>query len=335
MDILSSVLKHIQTLPISPTQLATGPASVLSNPTQDRLIEGKDDGFGSILSALKRVITAGSVGSMVNAGLDQLGLPDVIGDIVGGVVDACMGNYVGAAANALDAAEDLAKSCGGDEIAGYLKMGSQLTGMVAGGPGQFADVVDKVSTGISLLEMGQGTVEALQQGDISGVAQGLFGMLGQCAGLDPEHAEQLTQLSQIGLSATNWIEHAMQDGELDIGDLSTMPLAQLLTSTNLADPQTANIVQSIAQTAGHVHQGMPPLEGLNMLVDQIIDRLEGQTDEAKQDIQTLKKLKEIKDLILTIHRSPEDARAVTELLHQGIQLQHTIDLRQHRTQVRV
>lgn len=335
MDILSSVLKHIQTLPISPTQMATGPTSVLSDPTQDQLIEGREDGFGAIIGALKRVITAGSVGSMVNTGLDQLGLPDVIGDIVGGVVDACMGNYVGAAANALDAAEDLAKSCGEDDIAGYLKMGSQLTGMVAGGPGQFADVVDKVSTGISLLEMGQHTVEALQNGDMTSVAQGVFGMIGQYAGLDPEHAEQLTRLSQMGLSATTWVEQAMQDGELDLSDLSTMPLAQLLTSTNLTDPQTANIVQSITQTVGRVHQGMPPMEAFHALIDQIIDKLEGQSDEAKQDVQTIKKLKEIKDLILTIHRSPEDARAISELLHQGLQLQQTIDLRQHRTHVRV
>ena len=334
MDILSSVLKHIQTLPISPTQLTTGPTSVLSDPAQDRMIEGKDDGFGAIIGALKRVITAGSVGSMVNAGLDQLGLPDVIGDIVGGVVDACMGNYVGAAANAMDAAEDLAKSCGSDEIAGYLKMGSQLTGMVAGGPGQFADVVDKVSTGISLLEMGQNTVEALQQGDMTATAQGLFGMLGQCAGLDPEHAEQLANLSQLGLSATTWVEQAMRDGEFDLGDLSTMPLAQLLTSTNLTDPQTAHIVQSLTQTVGRVHQGISPLEAFNALVDQVIDGLEGQSDEAKQDIQTLKKLKEIKDLILTIHRSPEDAQAVSALLHQGLQLQQTIDMRQHRAHMR-
>lgn len=57
-----------------------------------------------------------SIGGFVNRILDKF-LPDVVGDIVGGAIDAWMGNVAGAVMNFGDALMDVVSFMGGEEFA--------------------------------------------------------------------------------------------------------------------------------------------------------------------------------------------------------------------------
>jgi len=61
---------------------------------------------------------SGSIGGFVNDFMDELGLPDVVGDFTGMIVDLGMGNAIGATTNFVDALGDVAEGLGIDELVG-------------------------------------------------------------------------------------------------------------------------------------------------------------------------------------------------------------------------
>src|SRR5690554_5865217 len=135
--------------------------------------------LGSVVDdAIGALASGGGLGGILNSALDSLGMPDWIGDVAGGVLDFCTGNYVGAVANGLDALEDVAKACGGDEIAGFLKVGSEVTGMFSagglGGAGKIGEVLGGVSGTVSNIENSMGAVSALMDGGIVGAGASIL-----------------------------------------------------------------------------------------------------------------------------------------------------------------
>lgn len=64
-----------------------------------------------------------SLGKIINNVLDKI-LPDVVGDLVGCAVDVFTANPQGAAANALDALEDVVEPFGGGAMAQTLERAS-------------------------------------------------------------------------------------------------------------------------------------------------------------------------------------------------------------------
>ncbi|MGM0557748.1 MAG: hypothetical protein ACQEVA_15295 [Myxococcota bacterium] len=114
--------------------------------------------------------TVGSLGQMglggqVNNLVDSLGLPDWIGDIAGGVADFATGNFVGAAANGMDALGDGVKALGklSDKIGqskteGYAEASGQVSGMYNEGGSVDAHDVDHAE------HTAQKTAESIETG---------------------------------------------------------------------------------------------------------------------------------------------------------------------------
>lgn len=74
-------------------------------------------GLGQVFDAFGLdQLVSGSVGGFINDLMDELGLPDVVGDLVGTFVDLGMGNTLGATSNFVDALEDIAGGLGVDEL---------------------------------------------------------------------------------------------------------------------------------------------------------------------------------------------------------------------------
>lgn len=80
-----------------------------------------------------------SIGGFVNRILDKF-LPDVVGDIVGGAIDAWMGNAAGAVMNFGDALMDVVSFMGGEEFAEKgmevlegVDVGQHLENAISGG----------------------------------------------------------------------------------------------------------------------------------------------------------------------------------------------------------
>lgn len=194
---------------------------------------------GSVLEeAVGAIASGGGLGGILNTALDSLGLPDWIGDVAGGVLDFCTGNYVGAVANGLDALEDVAKACGGDEIAGFLKVGSEVTGMFSpgglgklgklGGAGQVGQVLGQVSATVSNIEHSMGAVNALMDGDIVGAGVSILDTFGPGLGeldgvLGPlsKSAGELLGAARDPTSAIlGALGGALEDGRLGLDDLA-------------------------------------------------------------------------------------------------------------------
>lgn len=156
-------------------------SSGASNWFTDIFEKKSDSGGGGLFSKLGNLL-GGSIGTMLNKALDSLGLPDWVGDIAGAAVDFCTGNYVGAVANGLDALEDVARACGGDELAGFLKAGSDITNMFAptslGNLGKVGELASSAKQVTSQIETGLSVVDNLKNGDIAGAASGVLSMFG-------------------------------------------------------------------------------------------------------------------------------------------------------------
>lgn len=189
---------------------------------------------GGVLGKLSEFM-GGGLGSMLNKGLDALGLPDWVGDIAGATLDFCTGNYVGAAANALDALEDVAKACGGDELAAFLKTGSEITNMFSPASamnlGKVGEIANAASNIIDKIEVGMGALTKLQTGDILGAGADIFKLAGVDAG---EFAESIGKaidpdLTSMVISCFGQAETAMSyldDPVKGVKDLLQGPLKE-------------------------------------------------------------------------------------------------------------
>ncbi len=229
----------------------------------------------------------GSLGTMLNKGLDALGLPDWVGDIAGATLDFCTGNYVGAAANALDALEDVAKACGGDELAAFLKTGSEITNMFspagAANLGKIGEIANTATAIMDKIEVGMGALDKLQSGDIMGAGADIFKLAGVDAG---EFAESIGKaidpdLTSMVISCFGQAETAMSyldDPVKGVQDLLQGPLKEFAPAassmfdfakdisdrmSNLGGALPANFQEIANRVMGPITQSlMSGLEGM-------------------------------------------------------------------------
>lgn len=231
--------------------------------------------IGDIVDGAMEVLSSGSLGGMLNTALDKLGMPDWIGDIGGGVLDFCTGNMVGAAANGLDALEDVAKACGGDEIAGFLKAGSQVTGMFTGGLGSTGiGEVDKfIGTAkqtLDTVDQAMDGVESLMAGDLVGAGEQLFDVFGGdmgaleevVGGLGDEAKDLLGEVIPQGKTLVDMLGGALADGKLDINDLSRLPVGELLGSV-VGEESIGQFEAMAGPVVDFLSQGQEALEQLD------------------------------------------------------------------------
>lgn len=230
-----------------------------------------------ILKDVQEIATAGSFGRMLNVGLDKIGLPDIVGDVAGCVLDVCTGNIPGAISNGLDVAEDVAKACGGDELAGYLKAGANITGMFSGpsGMGRAAEVISTVGKAAGALDGGLNAVELLAGGDIVGGGKALLGAMGEAAGVgkalgvSEEKLEWLNKAVEHGGKAMSFLEPALADGKLGVDDLQHLPVADLAKKAGVPE-KYHDMLQPAAQLLGALATGGDPSEALGGVAEQVL-----------------------------------------------------------------
>ncbi len=222
---------------------------------------GKDLGpLGDIVDGAMDILSSGSLGGMLNTAMDKLGLPDWVGDVGGGVLDFCTGNWVGAAANGLDALQDVADACGAHELGGFLKAGSKITGMFAGniggtGLGEVDQLIGEAKKTVGTIDKAMGGVKSLMSGDIVGAGESLLDTFGGNLGplksvvgeLGGEATSAVEELIPQGKTVLNALGGALADGKLDIGDLKQLPVGDVLTSALGED--TAKELEQIAGPA--------------------------------------------------------------------------------------
>lgn len=230
----------------------------------ESLSEGLGPLGGVFKDALSNLAAGSGLGSLLNSALDSLGLPDWIGDIAGGVLDFCTGNYIGAIANGLDALEDVAQACGGEELAGFLKAGSQVTGMFSGpistaGADKLNGLVGSAGDTLSALEGSVSGVDALLSGDISGAGSAIIDCFAEdVAGISnliaplSDNAERilgevlepsetlLSALADSARSAEINLEELAASPLKDLGSLLNFEPADLLAPTRLSPEQIGN-----------------------------------------------------------------------------------------------
>ncbi len=218
---------------------------------------------GGVLGKLSDFM-GGSLGTMLNKGLDALGLPDWVGDIAGATLDFCTGNYIGAAANALDALEDVAKACGGDELAAFLKTGSEITNMFspagAMNLGKVGEIANAASAIIDKIEVGMGALTKLQTGDILGAGADIFKLAGVDAG---EFAESIGKaidpdLTSMVISCFGQAETAMSyldDPVKGVQDLLQGPLKEFAPAASSMFDFAKDISDKMSNLGGTLPPG--------------------------------------------------------------------------------
>lgn len=308
--------------------------------------------IGDVFDGAMDVLSAGSFGSMLNAGLDKLGMPDWIGDIGGGVLDFCTGNFVGAAANGLDALEDVAKACGGDELAGYLKAGSQVTGMFAGGPGAIGgkagQLIDTAQDSVGMIDDAMGVAGSFADGDILGAGDGLLELVGGDLG---PLTSQFGDLSDQALGALDdvvpnargllgGIGNALEDGQLTIDDLGELPLGDLASQVGaeipeeildqIGGPITDFVAQADQDISGALDDLQEVLDPAKMLNKSVFDAVKNAAEMLPEDVAGLDAKQEMIDGLLELSLgNPVGADMLRDLLDQAASIRDDVDITEH------
>jgi hypothetical protein len=219
-----------------------------------------DDIVGEAMGAL----SGGGLGGMLNSALDSLGMPDWMGDVAGGVLDFCSGNMVGAVTNGLDALEDVAAACGGEELAGFLEAGAQVSGMFSGGApdvgGKAGELIAGAQESIAMLDDTVGVVSDFAGGDILGAGQELLGAFGGDLG-------PLT--SQFGGLADDTIaelERALPQARqmLEGADFASGSLS------NMVDGLLGGVVSDVAAELGASHPDIEALQSKQQMLSELV-----------------------------------------------------------------
>ena|SRR5690554_1282385 len=167
-----------------------------------------------------------SIGSAVNGALDGLGLPDWLGDIAGAAVDFGTGNFVGGIENGLLVAGHVAEACGGEELAGFCRAASDVTGM-------FYEKVGPIVTKVALTVGTGGAGAASLLGGAGGASAlgggaSIFSNLGQLGGLigkaGPviDHARTAMKVIDTVKSGAGMLENIPQVVDLFGGAFDTL-----------------------------------------------------------------------------------------------------------------
>ena len=288
-----------------------------------------------VLKGAMEGLADGGLGGALDGALDELGMPDWIGDVAGGVLDFCTGNYVGAAAQGLDALGDVAKACGGPEIAGFLEAGSEVTGMFAGGTGvdvgSVGDLLGSAGDSVEMIDEALGGVEAFAKGDLVGAGDQLLDMVGGDLGplggvVDDLSSDTLSVLDDVVPQAGQILDGvggALEDGQLDVGDLQQLPLGQIMPG--LADATGIDELESLAEPVvdflerGHQAAGTGQTSAFPAAAQSLIDGVIGEVgSRLPDDAADIGKLEDKADviggLLEMITEDADAARLVRDLL---------------------
>lgn len=241
-------------------------SDVVSDPAflETRFTDSFD--FDDALACFDKLFERNGIGGVVNEALDRMGLPDVLGDVVGTVVDLSMLNFPGAALNGLDAAENILRATGHEEIAGYIdtalpimetvtSVATQAALMVVTGGGSSAVTgASTISSIMQGLNAARGALEAgsaLQKGDYLGAGTAVFGALasfagmGDLTGLSPETLSTITDVASYGAQATQVLGGVFEDGEVDLSDLQHVPVLDLLGAAGVNTEGKEDIISGL------------------------------------------------------------------------------------------
>ncbi|TXD35504.1 hypothetical protein FRC96_10990 [Lujinxingia vulgaris] len=212
-----------------------------------------------------------SLGSAANEALDGLGLPDWVGDVAGAAVDFGTFNVAGGIENGLKVAGHVAEACGGEEIAGFCRSASDVTGMFyeVAGP-----IVTKVGLtvatggagGAGLLAGGGGAGVLGSLGSLGGGA-GMFANLGQLGGL----ASQAGSVMEYGRTAMD-VVNAVKTGA---GLLENIP--QLVGMFDGAFDTLGDLTGGLGEANGEVK------DALGQALEQVMRQMGG----ARGDVRSL------------------------------------------------
>lgn len=287
MDLMGTLQRAVSTASTVVSD-SGGMESLLSRPESKRAERGSTEGKSIFRNSLDVMdsLMAGGLGSGVNTIIDKCGCPDAVGDVVGCVVDLLTGNLLGAAGNALDVGQDIARASGNEELEGYLNTGLDAfdfgasigtkVGMAlatggagnaalgAAGGGSTAGTAQGIFQGVKMLRGGLEAGDQLKQGNWSGAAVSGFGALanfgpvGELFGVSQETIEKVCKVAKHGSTVANFVDSARSDGRLDGKDLARAPFAQLLGAAGVEVPQRDGLLGAILGMARGSAEGESP-----------------------------------------------------------------------------
>ena len=313
-----------------------------------------DDSFGfdDVLAVFDAGMSRGQ-GAAVNTLLDRLGLPDVVGDVVGTVVDLATLNYPGAVANGLDAAVDIAQAAGHEKLAGYLDVGRSLaeTGVELGrtvalalatGGGSAAVSVGGMTTSVSSIlqtvSMVRGGLEAgaaVERGDYLGAAFAGFGALanfgglGDMLGMSPDTLSKVADVAKYGAQATGVLQGVMEDGEVTLSDLKHVPVLQLLGAAGVPTQGKEDLIGGLVGFLSGGADGAAAAPLLGQLAQSLIGAVSGDQPPAAG-------LSFLTDLLTTSAQSPQLLELLGAVLQGAASRTQDVDLvGQHAGHMRI
>lgn len=316
--------------------------------------EARDDAFrfDDALACFDALFSRG-VGAAANEALDRLGVPDVVGDVVGVVLDIGTMNYLGAGVNAMDAGADIARAAGKEQLAGYLDAATPVAKQISGVIGRAAMIVATggasgaatASAGglsmsaqgftqtLSMVRGGLAAADNLQRGDWAGAALegfgalGDFGPLGEALGVAPDILSRTSEVAEHGARATRVLQQVLADGELDLSDLQHVPTLELLGAAGVEVEGREDIIgAAVGLVAG---EGAPDVlwdTFAGELVDAVLTRADGEADAESHQA-----LEFFGDLLTASHREPELVRGLEVLLQRLDAGSQRVDLARHHS----
>lgn len=318
--------------------------------------DGDSFGFDDALGIFDKLMTRGP-GGAVNEALDRFGLPDVVGDVVGTVVDLGTMNFPGAALNGLDAAENILRATGNEELAGYIEaalpVADQILGvvgqaalMICTGGGSAAVSVGGMTTSVSSLmqtvSMVRGGLEAgaaWEDGDYFGAATAGFGALanfgglGDMLGMSPETLSTIADVAQYGSQATGVMQGVMADGEVDLSDLQHVPVLELLGGAGLDTSGKEDLIGGLVGfISGSASDGAKEAL-LGSLADTMINALLTRTT---QDDTSAGSMQFLGDILKAGAAEPDLLELLGGLLKNAAAKEHDVNMtHQHASRMRV
>ncbi len=299
-----------------------------------------DFSFDSALELLDTGMKRG-LGGVVNMALDKMGLPDVVGDVVGTALSVVTGDIRGVILNGADALSDVAKATGHEKIAGFIDAALPILDTVSGiatqvaltaatagaaAPVSIGGLTLNVATiikGAELVKTGLEVGSAIQNGDWMGAAKGLLSGVGTLAGIGGDLGmaadviDKLTTAADYGAKALPVIQNVMADGKLDLSDLQHVPLNDILQAAGVNTAGKEDMIQGLLSFGAGVISGQPPMDSVSGLLTSLIGQV---APEQAQQIDF------IKDLIMTGMDKPDMLELLSSILSQTLSTQKDVDL---------
>lgn len=318
--------------------------------------DGDSFGFDDASAVFDQLFKRG-LGGAVNEAMDRFGLPDVIGDVVGTVVDLGTMNFVGASLNGLDASENILRATGHEELAGYIDAALPIADTVVGivsqaalmactGGGSAAVSVGGMTTSVSsimqtvsMIRGGLDAGAAWEKGDYFGAATAGFGAmanfggLGDMLGMSPDTLSTIADVAQYGGQATGVMQGVMADGKVDLSVLQHVPVLELLGGAGLDTSGKEDLIGGLVGFISGSASDDDKEEMIGSLADTMINALlaRGAKDDAGAG-----SVQFLGDILKTGAAEPDLLELLGGLLKNAAAKEHDVNMtHQHASRMRV